>query len=177
LDFHTYTVFVVLGTFKTASGVIANRRPVIQLLNKDGSVAVKDHPKTADDTIFVHGIANDDAPVSINLRGGKAFKDTPGQDWRIYGETGEIRLTASGPFLQIGYPDIKIAVHDFATNEVTEIKMLEDEFEKFALPVKNVARVYEAIDRGDSRLLCSFEDAVERHRLIDTLYKANSASL
>jgi len=126
---------------------------------------------------LVHGIANNDAPVSVNLRGGKAFKDTPGQDWRIYGEKGEIRLTASGPLLQIGYPDIKIAVHDFASNEVEEVEIGKDPYDGFALPVRNVARVYEAIAQGDSSLLCSFGDAVERHRLIDTLYKANNASL
>lgn len=166
-----------MGTFETVSGILANRRPVIQLLNKDGSIAVKDYPKTTDDTVLVHGIANNDAPVSINLRGGKAFKDTPGQDWRIYGEKGEIRLTASGPFLQIGYPNIKIAVHDFVSNEVEEIEIGKDLFDNFALPVRNVARVYEAIANGDSSLLCSFEDAVERHRLIDMLYKANSARL
>lgn len=167
----------VLGTFKTASGILANRRPLIQLLNKDGSVAVKDFPKTTDDTIFVHGIANNDTPVSINLRGGKAFKGTPGQDWRIYGEKGEIRLTASGPLLQIGYPDIAIAVHDFASDEVEEIDMGKDPFGEFNMPVRNVARVYEAIAAGDTSILCGFEDAVERHRLIDTLYKANSAKL
>jgi predicted dehydrogenase len=166
-----------LGTFKTASGIIANRRPLIQLLNKDGSIAVKDYPKTTDDTIFVHGLADNDAPVSFNLRGGKAFKGTPGQDWRIYGEKGEIRLTASGPFLQIGYPDIAIAIHDFASNEVKEIDIGKDTFDGFNLPIRNVARVYEAIAGGDKSILCDFEDAVERHRLIDTLYKANSTKL
>jgi predicted dehydrogenase len=176
LRLHAYDV-TVLGTFKTASGIVANRRPLVQLLNKDGSVAVKDFPKTIDDTIFVHGIANNDTPVSINLRGGGAFKGTPGQDWRIYGEKGEIRLTASGPFLQVGYPDITIAVHDFASNEVEEIEIDKDPFDEFSLPVRNVARVYEAIAADDTSNLCDFGNAVEGHRLIDTLYKANSTKL
>ncbi len=165
----------VLGTFKTTTGILANQRPVIQLLKKDGSVAAKDFPKTTDDTIFVHGVTCNDTPVSINLRGGKAFKRTPGQDWRIYGEKGEIRLTASGPFLQVGYPDIAIAVHDLASDEVEQIDIGKDPFDDFNLPVRNVARVYEAIASGDSSILCDFEEAVERHRLIDTLYKSNSA--
>jgi predicted dehydrogenase len=158
-----------LGTFKKVSGITANRRLLIQLLNKDGSVAVKDFPKTTDDTILVQGVASNDAPVSYSLRGGKAFKGTPGQDWRIYGEKGEIRLTAGGPFLQIGYPDIAIAVHDFASDEVEEVHVGKDSFDKFNLSVRNVARVYEAIADGDKSILCDFEDAVERHRLIDTL--------
>lgn len=156
-----------MGTFKTVSDVLANRRPLIQLLSKDGSVAVKDFPKTSDDTIFVHEIGDNYTPVSINLRGGKAFKSTPGQDWRIYGETGEICLTASEPFLQVGYRDIAIAVHDFASNEVEEIDIGNDPFGEFNQPVRNVARVYKAIAAGDTSILCDFEDAVERHHLID----------
>src|SRR5438874_5546475 len=110
--FQVLIVFTVLGTFRGAESIIANRRPIIQLLNRDGSVAVKDYNKTADDTIMVQGIVQDGTPISINLRGGRAFKDTPGMDWRIYGETGEIRITALGPFIHIGYPDIVVSIHD-----------------------------------------------------------------
>jgi hypothetical protein len=165
-----------LGTFKTITGILANRRPLIQLLDKDGSVAVKDNPKTADDTILVHGITKSDIPVSINLRGGKAFQGTPGQDWRIYGEIGEIRLIASGPFLNLGYSDITIAVHDFSSNVVEEINIGKGRFDHLDLVGRNVAELYEAIAEDDRHILCDFEGAVERHRQIDTLYKANSST-
>lgn len=40
----------------------------------------------------------------MTLRGGKPFKDTPGLEWRIYGETGEIRVTAGGHYFKSGTP-------------------------------------------------------------------------
>jgi hypothetical protein len=46
----------------------------------------------------------------MTLRGGLMPKNAPGLDWRIYGETGEIRITATGPFLQVGYEDLTIEV-------------------------------------------------------------------
>jgi predicted dehydrogenase len=168
-------VFTVLGTFKGADSIIANRRSIIQLLNKDGSIAVKDYHKTADDTIMVQGIVQDGTPVSINLRGGRAFKDTPGMDWRIYGETGEIRITATGAFIHIGYPDIVVLVHDFASDEVEVVEIGNDRFEDLPLPARNVAKVYEAFANDDESVLCDFQDAVVRHRFIEILYKQNGS--
>ena len=151
--------------------LLANRRPFVQLLGDDGNVLEDKHPKTADDTIFLIGTLSSGIPLSFTLRGGKAFKGTPGLEWRIYGEKGEIKVTASGPFLQIGYPDMKIEVHDVEKDVVEEIKIPEDEFDKFGIPARNVARVYRGIEQGRSN--CSFEDAVERHRLIDEMYREN----
>jgi predicted dehydrogenase len=109
----------------------------------------------------------------MTLRGGKPFKDTPGLEWRIYGETGEIRVTAGGPLLQIGYPDMKIQVHDFAKEAAEDVKIEADEFdtEKFGLPARNVGRLYKAF--ADGSINCTFEDAVERHRLIEQMYREN----
>jgi predicted dehydrogenase len=151
--------------------IVANRRPVIKLLNKDGSVAVQNYHKTAEDTIMLHGQMSNDAPLSLTLRGGKPFKGTPGMDWRIYCEKGEIRATASGPFLQIGYPDMEVSVHDLEKDEVEIVKIERDEFEDLPMPARNVAKVYEAIARGDEGdgLLCDFQDAVERHRFLEMM--------
>ncbi len=105
------------------------------------------------------------------MRGGAPFKNTPGMDWRIYGETGEIRLTGSGPFVQIGYPDMKAEVFDFQSNEVRAVELPRDEFEELGMPGRNVGRVYKAFAEG--KIVCSFEDAVERHRLIYQMYREN----
>lgn len=109
-------------------------------------------------------------PLSYSLRGGSPFKGLPGLDWRIYGEKGEIRISAGGPFLQISYPDVKIEVHEFAANTVEEIEV-EEEFAEFGLPARNVARVYRELTKGNNN--CTFEDAVERHRLINVMYAEN----
>jgi predicted dehydrogenase len=151
--------------------LLANQRPFIQLLSDDGKVLEDKHPKNSDDTIFLIGTLSTGIPLSFSLRGGKAFKGTPGLEWRIYGERGEIKITASGPFLQIGYPDMKIEVHDFEKDTVEEVTIPTDELDGFGIPARNVARVYKGFVEG--KINCTFEDAVERHRLIDEMYTEN----
>jgi len=149
---------------------VANRRPTIALLDNDTSRNILNpaFPKTSDDTIFLTGTISPNAiPISLSLRGGTPFKGQPGLDWRIAGSTGELRITAGGPFLQIGFPDMKIELHEHASDEVREVKWKE-EFEALGLPARNVAGVYKELRAGRNN--CSFEDAVERHRLIKEVY-------
>jgi predicted dehydrogenase len=155
--------------------LVANRRKTQVLLGKDGKVINDKFEKTSDDTIFLNGYLTSGIPISYTLRGGIPFKDTPGLDWRIYGSTGEIRVTASGPFLQVGYPDLKIQVHDVEQGTVEEVKVKEDDVDvllkDYGLPSKNTGRVYKGLAEGRNN--CSFEDAVERHAFIEGLYKEN----
>jgi hypothetical protein len=46
-----------------------------------------------------------------------------------------------------------------------------DEFDGYKHPARNVARVYKAFKAG--AINCSFEDAVERHALIEGMYREN----
>lgn len=160
----------VLGSnFESSGSLLANQRHFVTLVKGDGAVISSHHPKTADDHIFVHGkLAKSGVVVSITLRGGKPFKGTPGLVWTIYGEKGEIRVTSSGPFLQIGYPDLAVSIHDFAKDEVTEVEIPED-LEALPLPARNIARVYEL--QAEGVVNCSFEDAVERHAFLDKVDK------
>lgn len=68
----------------------------------------------------------------------------------------------------MGFPDMKIEVHDHASDEVREVAF-EEEFAALELPARNVASVYKELRAGRNN--CSFEDAVERHRLIKEIYK------
>ncbi|TVY36898.1 Galactose/lactose metabolism regulatory protein [Lachnellula subtilissima] len=148
---------------------IANRRPTITLLDDDAKTILNPTlPKTSDDTIFLTGTLASSVPISVSLRGGAPFKGQPGLDWRIAGSEGEIRITASGPFLQIGSPDMKIEVHDHASDELKEVGW-EEEFAALELPARNVASVYKELKAG--RINCTFEDAVERHRFIKEVYR------
>lgn len=173
--------------FKSPHALLQTRRETCTLMNDDGSVAEKDIPKTADDTMFITGTLSTGIPVSFNLLGGDPFPGTNGLEWFIYGEVGTIRLTAPGPFLQIGYSDMKIELHDFATNSVKEIAIPQDEFDHNApkpgsveFPYNpdmadfaslNMGRLYKFLATGASN--CSFEDAVERHEFLEELYKQN----
>lgn len=159
------------GFSSPPKSLLANQRKSLKLVDSSGKVVKENVPKDTDDTIFLTGTLSSGIPVSMTLRGGAPFKGTPGLDWRIYGEKGEIRVTASGPFLQIGYPDMKIEVHDFEKDTVEEVKLEKDEFDSFGIPARNVARVYKELSEGRNN--CTFEDAVERHRLLQGMYKEN----
>ena len=63
---------------------------------------------------------------------------------------------------------MKIELHDFASDGLEEVKF-EEEFGELGLTARNVARVYRELKLGRNN--CSFEDAVERHRLIKEVYK------
>ncbi|TVY48649.1 Galactose/lactose metabolism regulatory protein [Lachnellula occidentalis] len=148
---------------------LANRRTTITLLSSTSDEILNPaFPKTSDDTIFLTGtLSPNSIPISLSLRGGTPFKGQPGLDWRIAGSTGELRITAGGPFLQIGFDDMKIELHEFASDEVREVKW-EEEFEALGIPARNVASVYKELRAGRNN--CTFEDAVERHRLIKEVY-------
>jgi predicted dehydrogenase len=155
--------------------LVANRRKTQTLVDKDGKVLNSNFPKSSDDTIFLHGYLSTGIPISYTLRGGIPFKDTPGLDWRIYGSKGEIRVTASGPFLQVGYPDVKIQVHDVEKGIVEDVGIEVDDVDTllkgYGLPSKNTGRVYRELAEGRNN--CNFEDAVERHGFIEEIYKEN----
>ena len=112
---------------------------ILDLVDADGKVIQKNVPRTADDTIFVHGTLSTGVPVSLTLRGGKPFIGTPGLDWRIQGKTCEIRVTAAGPFLQIGYSDMKIELHTFRKYTMDEVNIPKDE-----LDVEDVGSAFNA---------------------------------
>lgn len=71
--------------------------------------------------------------------------------------------------LQIGSPDMKIEL--VGEGDEVENVAFEEEFEELPLPGRNVARVYRALKEG--KVNCSFEDALERHALIEKMYKDN----
>ena len=95
--------------------------------------------------------------------------------WSIYGEKGEILITATGLALQIGYPDMAIKVHDFGSGKVEVVDFnAEEKLGDLPFPGRNVGRVYDGIAHGRiARDIVTFEDAVERHAFIEGLYKEN----
>ena len=137
------------GFEKAPHALLENRMTHIKLIDAAGKVVQEGYPKTADDTIFVSGKLKNGIPLSLTMRAGEPFKGTPGLDWRIYGEAGEIRVTSSRPFFQVGYEDMKIEVHDFASDGVEEVKIPRDEFDKLVgFAPRNVGRLYRGLVEG-----------------------------
>lgn len=116
----------------------------------------------------------------MTLRGGPPFPGVPGVDWHIYGSKGEIRFTAPAPLIQMGSAGVKIEVQNGEGGDVETVEVERDAFDDlaagekaghFALAACNVGRLYAALKEG--KLTSTFEDAVERHELIEGIQSAN----
>jgi predicted dehydrogenase len=164
---------IVLGYGFTSppQTLLKTQQPLIQIISSDGSVLKKDAPMETPDTIFLQGVLKNSIPLSMQFRVGAPFPGTPGLDWRIKGSEGEIRITGSGPFIQIGYPDLKLEVESGGEVEVFESRQLWEEDGIDGIPFGNVSRVYRELSEG--KVNCTFEEAVEFHRVLEEAWKAN----
>jgi predicted dehydrogenase len=160
-----YVLYSLGEGLKVISAIISTQRPRIQLKDEDGTLV--DFERTSPDNIALQGHLQGGGVLSIHQRGGPPFKDTPGLVWRIYGEKGEIEVTSDGSFLQIGYPNMAIKLHDQAKDTVETIDYeVNDGFESLPLPAQNVARMYEAFADGRTGDFADWEEAVQRHLLL-----------
>lgn len=71
------------------------------------------------------------------------------------------------------YGGTSIHLHDFEKDTVEEVQFLSEDLHEMPPIHRNVARLYEAVAAGDRTAFMTFEQAVERYRFIDALYKQN----
>ncbi|KAF2209825.1 hypothetical protein CERZMDRAFT_46197 [Cercospora zeae-maydis SCOH1-5] len=164
----------VLGPLRSFHSLLATQRPVVDMVNADGTVQEKNVQVTSSDQLLLHGALENGAVFSMHVRGGPPFKGGPGMEWHIYGETGEMWIRGPNMHLQI-YGGTSVRLHDFATDKVHEMPLLKEAFDEW-LPIhRNVARVYEAIASGETGnpTFCTFEQALENHRRIAEMYVQN----
>jgi predicted dehydrogenase len=184
------TVNHAVGQLKSFNVVLDTMRPKTLLRNKPHTykqTKPDDEPvkivgeveRTVHDQIAIQGHLENGAVFSLHLRGGMAFPGTPGFEWRIYGETGEIRVTTPSANLHFGGPGHTVQVHKHGTQDVEDVEMPKDVFDEEELPwpARGPARVYEAFagsitgkGSASSGIFATWEDAVERHRLIEDMY-------
>jgi predicted dehydrogenase len=145
---------------------------VVRIIKVDGSVAKKNAKKTNPDHVMIQGSLKSGAVLSAMIRGGAPFKGSPGLEWSIYGERGEIRITGPSAFIEIVGTN-SIQLHDFATDEIVEIALKNGAFAEMGPINRNLASVYEAIAAGDKTILCDFERAVKRHQFIEEVHCQN----
>ena len=113
------------------------------------------------------------ATLLARYRRVQAFKGEAPLVWTVTGETGELRLTATGgPGLNAmshGEP-VAIEVYDFATETVEDVGWKWDEA-RSDLPVnaRNIGALYEAFAQGDESRYPTFDHAVKRHRQLETM--------
>lgn len=122
---------------------------------------------------MIHGTLTSGTVLSASILGGLPFKGTPGLEWRILGDRGEIRVTGPSMHIQLA-GCTSIEVHDFERDVVETVELRDAMAEELRGPLKgNLAREYEALAAGGSGVLCDFEGAVRRHELIEEIYRQN----
>ena len=161
----------VLGPFTNTKSTLSTTRARVNVVSSSGQITETMTPDTADHIIYSGKLSNSDsAPISIFLRRGAPFKDTPGFVWSILGETGEIRVVSSSPALQAFETSTQILVQSFESGDVEEVD-LEDKPSPFKLPVRNIASLYEAFASGKKGTFADFEDAVGLHKELGEMLK------
>lgn len=177
------TITTAIGQLASYSAILETKRPKTLLRDKPHTYkptspddeAVKivgEVPRTSHDQIMLQGHLENGALFSFHMRGGMPFPGMPGLEWRIYGETGEIRVTTPSANLHFGGPEHTVQVHDHKTNEVEGVELPQSEYDKEdpPWPSRGPARYYDAFAAGKEELYATWEDAVKRHRLIEEMY-------
>ncbi|KAF2416129.1 oxidoreductase [Tothia fuscella] len=169
LDYVLHT----LGDIDQYSTILGNQRPQTKIVDRSTNTLVKTVKKDTPDQMLLQAQLTSRTVLSYHLRGGKTFPSSPQFLWRIYGEKGEIEITASGALLNAGYDDEKILLHDQHTGEVEAIEVQKDEWDELPRQGRNIARLYEEFRKGNAGAnVVGFEEAVGRHEIIEDMYKA-----
>ncbi|KAI9740246.1 MAG: transcription regulator gal80 [Cirrosporium novae-zelandiae] len=171
IDWIQYT----LGELTTFTALLANQRPTFNLVSADGSI-LSTHPKTSHDQVILTGTLSSGAVLSYHLRGGGPFPGTPAHEWRIYGEKGEIRVTAGSFFLHMEPSDRKMEVWVSGAEKPDVVDVEGDGWTKLPNVARNVAREYEAFADGGGHL-ADFEEAVRRQKLTELIYQSSETGM
>jgi predicted dehydrogenase len=160
-----------IGEPATVSAEMRTTWPTIDLVDGD-KVLESGIVKTADDYVSLHGTTVNGTTYVYNMRGGDAFTPEEGFIWDIIGDKGQIRVTCSTIMANLGAEDYRIRVKDNATGKIRDIEL--DSSLDVPLAAQNVGKLYESYAAGDS--MCTFEDAVQRHKFLDGVFEAAGKS-
>jgi predicted dehydrogenase len=115
--------------------LLANQRPLVNIVRADGSILEETAKKTAPDHIMIQGTLASGVVFSATIHGGSPFKGTPGLVWNIYGEKGEIRILGPNAFIKL-LGTTSIELHDFDNDVVKRIEFKKGEFAEFGLLIE-----------------------------------------
>ncbi|KAL8797807.1 MAG: hypothetical protein Q9195_000159 [Heterodermia aff. obscurata] len=161
----------VLGPFTNTKSTLATTRSHVNILSPSGKITETIASNIPDHIIYSGKLLNsENAPISMFLRRGAPFKDTPGFVWSILGETGEIRVVSASPSIQAFDHSPRILVESFESGDVQEVDV-EEKQSPFKLPAKNIATLYEAFASGEKGTFPDFDDAVGLHKELGEMLK------
>lgn len=149
------------------------QRPHVPITNHKGEV-IETVTSNVPDLIKVFGtLASSNTPVDIRYRRGQTFKGSPGFEWLVTGELGEIKISGPGPSLQALDMAYTMEVYNFEQDEVEVVKWEEEGYPNLPVPARNVARLYDLFAKGDQALYPDFDDAVLRHSELDAVFRSS----
>lgn len=152
---------------------MSTQRPRVPLVDRETNEVIDTIDRTSFDTVALQGKLHSSKAVkpvlSYHLRGGKPFpSDQKAMVWNIYGTKGEIQITASTVFLNVGAADVALWLYENGKEKAEKVELTEDDFLlKLPLPGQNIGKLYELYAEGKG--YPTFEDAVLRHRMIDEM--------
>jgi predicted dehydrogenase len=165
------SVLYVLGGLDHLSAQLSTRWPDVKSLNADGSLNKMIKRETPDHVMLQGTLKNSAAPLSITIRVGKSYPNTPGLTWHILGMKGEIRVTSYAA-LSLGIPGEKIEVfdHEKDTVEAVDVEYAK-EVRELPMFANNVGGLYEMYAKGET--VVGFEEAVAMHKVLDKMEKSS----
>ncbi|QDS69968.1 hypothetical protein FKW77_002865 [Venturia effusa] len=165
-------ILYTLGELKQYSTILGNQRPETRIVDRSSNTIMETVVKNSPDQVLLQGTLTTGPILSVHVRGGRGFASKPKFLWRIYGEKGEIEVTASGTGLNVGYDDEQILLDDFEKGTLETVSVDTDEWDELPRQARNVARLYEAFRKGKGDGIATFDEAVERHKMLDGMYEA-----
>jgi predicted dehydrogenase len=164
----------VLGNFKVVQSVLKVQDKTARTVDGNYNVVDPEYPVTAPDTIFIQGILEKGGLASLTLRSIRTAVDDCGFRWIISGTKGEIELTTKPgvlAFLPPGESQIRVRkwksdayVVPYDTDEGEHIRNIPP-------PGINVARVWEAVAKGDKDGYASIDDSLKTHELLEKIHR------
>ena len=165
------------GEVAELSALLATQRKEVKVTDTGATM-----PVTASDQIIVSGRLKSGAVASFHMRGG--MSQATNTLWEVNGTEGDLLVTADDPFLHYGPLHLKIGhgtpTWPGTTTALEDVPVSEDVADVPAQlrggPAFNVACQYAlfAKDILEGTHLCAdFDDAVQRHRLLEDIEKSN----
>ena len=158
----------VLGKITKLSARMVNRRTQTFVDDIEKTI-----PKTSEDQVLIHGLLENDIPISIHYRGGVS-KGTSFL-WEINGTEGTILVTGDNGNAQI----VQLKMVGIKNDQSEHVKIEVDEEDLKGWPefagARNVAHIYKLIAediRTGSRNAPTFKDALELHELVEQIEKS-----
>jgi len=162
----------VLGSIKLTSSNLSLLHPDIKVLSSSGQV-LRTIKSDVPDLVHIEGSlpSHNNAPTSITLRRAPPFKGTPALIWAVHGQSGEIRVEAAGTTIHAFDSGAKILVEDFESGEIETVTW-EDPMAGKGIkgPANNIGALYEAFAGGEKGAWPTFEDALQRHRMLEEVW-------